>query len=451
MGTCLSKQDTSSHAISEKPEPLKPLHLNDFDLRRVVGKGAFGKVKVVVHKKSGLTYALKYIDKDACIERNATANVIRERKILEALNHPLVCNLRFAFQDVEYLYLVTDLMLGGDLRFHLLRKTFTESAIKHWIAELSVALSYCHERGIIHRDVKPDNILLTEDGHVKLADFNISTQIKGNNLPHSRSGSLFYMAPEVHLGQCYDFAIDYWSMGVMFFECIYGHRPFAGKTNSEVALLVCENTLVQPSVTPSVTDACQEVIAALLQKQPASRLRSVSKLQTLSFFQELDWPKLVEGLSTPIFIPGSHKNFDASWELEEILLHDSPLEARRPGTRRRSTRERTKEDDMHDLLDAFFTEFDFTKNQVSNADPLEIPGGNIMAQVVDRCSTDVIRTEPDFPIQNGAGGNTVTAQDVVTETDSSPSLCGLFRRRAKPLQQLPAGVLSFKPCARLKT
>ncbi len=105
------------------------------------------------------------------VRSESVRNIIRERRMLEHVNHPFICNLRYSFQDIEYMYLVVDLMSGGDLRFHISRKTFTEEAVRFWIAELGCALRYVHSQGIIHRDVKPDNVLLDADGHVHLTDF----------------------------------------------------------------------------------------------------------------------------------------------------------------------------------------------------------------------------------------------------------------------------------------
>lgn len=180
----------------------------------MVGKGAFGKVRIVERKDTGLTFALKYIRKDESrlyhltshlslqteiadvrdaivVRSESVRNIIRERRMLEHLNHPFLCNLRYSFQDIEYMYvvcaascpcsphgtdipcryIVVDLMNGGDLRFHISRKTFTEEAVRFWIAELGCALRYIHKQGIVHRDIKPDNVLLDSEGHVHLADF----------------------------------------------------------------------------------------------------------------------------------------------------------------------------------------------------------------------------------------------------------------------------------------
>lgn len=135
-------------------------------------------------------------------------------------------------------------MSGGDLRFHISRKTFTEEAVRFWIAELGCALRYIHGQGIIHRDVKPDNVLLDADGHVHLTDFvcpsssplssiqkgaesgltlckNVASDIAPGKVLTSKSGTLAYLAPEVYSGKGYDVRADWWSLGVLFYECIY--------------------------------------------------------------------------------------------------------------------------------------------------------------------------------------------------------------------------------------
>ncbi|KAK5190247.1 Serine/threonine kinase, partial [Cryomyces antarcticus] len=129
-------------------------------------------------------------------------------------------------------------MNGGDLRFHISRKTFTEEAVRFWIAELGCALRYIHSQGIVHRDVKPDNVLLDSDGHVHLADFvsvcvtkgaktnaddlqNVASEFTPNKLLTSKSGTLAYLAPEVYEGKGYLSEVDWWSLGVLFYECIY--------------------------------------------------------------------------------------------------------------------------------------------------------------------------------------------------------------------------------------
>lgn len=128
------------------------VNLSHFVLLRSVGKGAFGKVRVVQHKGSKELYALKYINKNKCIQMRAVENIISERRILEQVSHGLIVNLRYAFQDDENLFMVLDLMLGGDLRFHLDRLgVMPESYVQFYCAEVALGLRHLHKHNVVHR------------------------------------------------------------------------------------------------------------------------------------------------------------------------------------------------------------------------------------------------------------------------------------------------------------
>ncbi|PHH74197.1 hypothetical protein CDD80_3245 [Ophiocordyceps camponoti-rufipedis] len=352
-----------------KPADLSgQVNLNHFRLLRVVGRGAFGKVRIVERKDTGLSFALKYIRKDEVVKSESVRNIIRERRMLEHVNHPFICNLRYSFQDIEYMYLVVDLMSGGDLRFHISRKTFTEEAVCFWIAELGCALRYIHGQGIIHRDVKPDNVLLDADGHVHLTDFNVASDVVPGRTLTSKSGTLAYLAPEVYAGKGYDVRADWWSLGVLFYECIYNKRPFEGSNEATLSQQIQSTAPKYPVTQPPVSLTCLYTIRSALDPNPDTRLGSTwESFIHNDFFRHLDFEKLELKLIEPIFVPSSDKtNFDATYDLEELLLEEAPLEAR---ARRQKPRERLKddatqqeirEDELYRTIERDFRPFDYT-------------------------------------------------------------------------------------------
>jgi serine/threonine kinase 32 len=344
------------------------VNLNHFRLLRVVGRGAFGKVRIVERKDTNLSFALKYIRKDEVVRSESVRNIIRERRMLEHVNHPFICNLRYSFQDIEYMYLVVDLMSGGDLRFHISRKTFTEDAVRFWIAELGCALRYVHGQNIIHRDIKPDNVLLDSDGHVHLTDFNVASDIIPGKRLTSKSGTLAYLAPEVYAGNGYDIRADWWSLGVLFYECIYNKRPFDGNSESSLSQQIQAATPKYPVTQPPVSLSCLYAIGAALNPNRDTRMGATwDSFIYNDFFKVFDFDKLEKKMIEPVFVPSSEKtNFDATYDLEELLLEEAPLEAR---ARRQKPRERLKEDatdkeiredELYRMIDTDFRPFDYT-------------------------------------------------------------------------------------------
>jgi len=358
-------------AVCCRPEPVDfdgEVNLFHFVLLRSVGKGAFGKVRVVQHKQSRDLYALKYINKSKCVKMKAVANIIQERRLLEEIDHPFVVNLRYAFQDDENCFFVLDLMLGGDLRFHLERLgSLSEETVRFYMAEVSSAVAFLHEKKIIHRDLKPDNILLDEQGHAHITDLNIAVHYSERRLLTGVAGSMAYMAPEVLSKKGYTYTIDWWSLGVCAYELIFGRRPFRGKTNSDLTHSISRDHLKFPEEAES--KCSREGMAALkgfLERDPARRLgckptgEGLEDIKRHPWFRTIDWDRLESKQLESPFKPDSKKaNFDATHELEELLLEDNPLKARK----------RNPNQDISNLsaeyrqMEEQFTSYDFRKTQ----------------------------------------------------------------------------------------
>ncbi|KAI7905515.1 kinase-like domain-containing protein [Cokeromyces recurvatus] len=348
----------------------KVLTLSQFKLMRIVGRGAFGKVRIVEHRETRQLYALKYINKEECIRMDAARNIIRERVILEQLDHPFLCRLRFAFQDRDYMYMVTDLMLGGDLHYHLQRQPyFSEDVIRFWFAELASAVKYLHLKQVVHRDIKPQNILMDEQGHVHLTDFNIATYLHTHKLLTSNSGTGYYMAPEVYKGNGYNESVDWWSLGITLYECVYHKKPFEYDTTEELQAAIRRGHINYPKQDHQISNECLAFIQGLLDVNPSKRLgygdAGWIALVHHPFFRSIDWNKLESKSITPLFQPGAENNFDITYDLEELLLEESPLTAhtvKRPKSNKKKINDPMMSKHERDLtmIEEKFKNFDFT-------------------------------------------------------------------------------------------
>lgn len=270
---------------------------------------------------------------------------------------------------MEYLYLVQDLMSGGDLRFHISRKAFTEECVRFWMSELACALRYIHKQGIVHRDVKPDNILLDSEGHVHLADFNVASDFRVSKPLTSKSGTLAYLAPEAFRGTGYLCEVDWWSLGVTFYECIYGKRPYEGKSQEELAESICAASPRFYVTKPPVTMPCLMAMSCLMERDKRKRIGAIgwNSFTDNPFFSPIDFEALERKEITPVFVPSSEKtNFDATYDLEELLLEEAPLEARarkqkpRAELRHDATKREIREDELHRMIETMFEPFDYT-------------------------------------------------------------------------------------------
>ncbi|GBE88280.1 kinase-like protein [Sparassis latifolia] len=342
--------------------------LYHFDLNRAVGRGAFGKVRIVEHKQTKQLYALKYIDKARCLKQKAVANIIQERRLLEEIDHPFVVNLRYAFQDDENCFFVLDLMLGGDLRFHLERLgRIPENVVQFWTAELSSALAYLHRQRIIHRDIKPDNILLDAMGHVHITDFNVAIHYSERRLHTSVAGSMAYMAPEIVGRKGYTWWIDWWSMGVVIWELLFRRRPFDGRTHEKMKSSIMKDPIKLPSIADQYcSPEGQDVIMQLLDRNPRTRLgckslrQGIADIHSHPWFASIDWESLENKECQPPFSIDMNKlNFDVSHELDEFLMVERPLTHSR---RKAHPNLEKMKPEMRQLVEQF-TVYDYSKTK----------------------------------------------------------------------------------------
>ncbi|OJD19539.1 AGC/YANK protein kinase [Emergomyces pasteurianus Ep9510] len=445
MGNSQGKQVCYSDAVN----------LNHFRLLRVVGKGAFGKVRIVERKDTGLTFALKYIRKDEVVRSESVRNIIRERRMLEHLNHPFLCNLRYSFQDIEYIYIVVDLMTGGDLRFHISRKTFTEDAVRFWMAELACALRYIHSQGIIHRDLKPDNVLLDSEGHVHLADFNVASDFKPTKPLTSKSGTLAYLAPEVFEGGGYLNEVDWWSLGVTFYECIYNKRPFEGRSHETLSENVRRAQPKYYVTNPAVTVPCLRAIASLLEKDRSKRIGAAGfeTFEDHPFFEEIDFVALERKEILPIFVPSSEKtNFDATYDLEELLLEEAPLEARARRQKPRAelkddaTAKEIREDELHRIIETMFEPFDYTTVSYQGTAAAAIAASSNPEDCLHATTTRSHTRHPSQP-RSASGSPSLQTERSLSRSNASDTLRSFSETDRYPYEphRHQSGTLSGSP------
>lgn len=217
------------------------LDLTDFyELGKPLGEGKFGLVRDAIHKQTGTRVAIKSIHKTkVSLEDLSLAK--REIEILKVCQHPNIVPLLDTFENQDYIYIVMQLMQGGDLYDYLEKREFkvSEERARTIIHALATALFYLHSYGIVHRDIKLDNILMTDstDGaEPKLMDFGLSKMIGPNEHCKEPFGTVGYAAPEVISGKSYDKAVDIWSLGVVLYILLTGTMPFAGESEQEIAM-----------------------------------------------------------------------------------------------------------------------------------------------------------------------------------------------------------------------
>jgi len=311
-----------------KDEKQKEVSLDDFDLLVVIGRGSFGKVMKVRKKDTKEIFAMKVLLKEMLVKQNMISYTKTEKAILQSIDHPFICGLRYAFQTDSKLYLVLDFLSGGELFFHLSKEVkFSVERSRYYAAELVLAIGHLHSKNIIYRDLKPENVVLDHDGHCILTDFGLAKQdISNNNQTHTFCGTPEYLAPEIIKGKGHSKPVDWWSLGILIYEMLVGLPPFYSENMNEMYELILKAPLKFPSFVPN---EAQSLLKGLLERDEAKRLGGgkddYKEIQQHPFFAPIDWDKLYAKKITPPFVPDIQKgddekaiNFDPEFTQEQV-------------------------------------------------------------------------------------------------------------------------------------
>ena len=269
-------------------------------------------------KKNNKKYALKEMSKVKIIDRRSEKSIKAERDFLSKLRHPFIVNMNCAFQDYDNLYLVMDLLTGGDLRYHLCKiRHFSEKETKFFIACLLLGLEYIHSNNIIHRDIKPENLVFDDRGYLRITDFGVAKIRKEDNSSET-SGTPGYMAPEVLMAQNHSFPVDFFAIGVMGYEFMLGQRPYVGKSRKEIKHLVLRKQakIDEDNVVDGWSMESIEFINHCLKRKDSRRLGftgGVRDLKNHIWFKDYDWESLYNKTLNAPFIPPFGGNFDKKY------------------------------------------------------------------------------------------------------------------------------------------
>ncbi|GAA5795108.1 hypothetical protein HPULCUR_000460 [Helicostylum pulchrum] len=322
-----SPSSTLSSCLSNASD--LPVTIQDFQLIKVIGRGCMGKVLLVRHRNSSRLLALKAISKRAVIEQSQIIHIKAEQQILSdiaSIHHPFLIKLHYSFQDMNQLFLVLDYHVGGDLATQLrINHMLPPDRCRFYTAEIILGIQELHRLGILYRDLKPENVLLTADGHLVLTDFGLSKQFyDGLSLEEQRAdtfcGTAEYLAPEILNGQPYSYQVDYWSMGTILFEMLTGITPFWAENRDDMYRRIRSDRLQFPDFIDIET---ADFIARLLKRDPNRRLGSGSdgaiRVRSDPYFEFIDWNLIYTKRIRPPYIPNLYSETDFSHFDSEFL------------------------------------------------------------------------------------------------------------------------------------
>ncbi|KAK4617654.1 hypothetical protein CLAFUW4_12247 [Fulvia fulva] len=297
--------------------------LDHFNFLAVLGKGNFGKVMLAETKTTKQLYAIKVLKKEFIIENDEVESTRSEKRVFLIANkerHPFLLNLHACFQTETRVYFVMEYIMGGDLMLHIQRGQFGTKRAQFYAAEVCLALKYFHENGVIYRDLKLDNIMLTLDGHIKIGDFGLCKEdMWYGSTTGTFCGTPEFMAPEILLDKKYGRAVDWWAFGVLIYQMLLQQSPFRGEDEDEIYDAILADEPLYPIHMPRDSVS---ILQKLLTREPELRLGSgptdAQEIMSHAFFRNINWEDIFHKRVPPPFLPtvkgrADTSNFDSEF------------------------------------------------------------------------------------------------------------------------------------------
>ena len=259
-------------AFIKKNKTIPPTSLEYYKFVKLIGKGAFGKVTLGVHKLTGKQVAIKTIDKSYMKDDFSKKKVFQEVYILKKIRHSNVIRLLEVFESPKHFLMVMEYAGGGDLlQYVKQRKKLEEQEAKYIFKQIVHGLAHCHCRSVLHRDIKLDNILMDDEGSIKMCDFGVSRLITKGQMIQEQCGTPAYLAPEIIADQGYEgFYVDIWSLGILMYAMLQGTVPFKAQNLQELHAQIMKGSVNYPV---QITDEARDLIDRMLVIIPNKRIQ----------------------------------------------------------------------------------------------------------------------------------------------------------------------------------
>jgi hypothetical protein len=272
------------------------ISVGHFDLSTTLGTGSFGRVRLSKYKKTGDWFALKMLRKTKVVEMKQENHIKWEKRILSSIRHPFIVNMEAYFQDKFFLYLVLELVPGGEF-FSLLRRirTLRMPHAVFYSAQIVLVFQYLHKNKIIYRDLKPENLLIASDGYLRLTDFGFAKRLEPPYKTWTLCGTPEYIAPEILLNRGHSFSVDWWALGILLFEMFTGNPPFVDENPMRIYQKILDGRITYPArMNPNAKDFIGRLLAKNLSTRLGHTASGAMDVMEHPFFDVVDWKRILD-------------------------------------------------------------------------------------------------------------------------------------------------------------